>query len=206
MVEGRISLPRTGAWTAELVLDSSAAMSGPVALALAGVTFKGTVKRSGPFRGALFVGMVGGKGGMSGEAKAKSYRAATVALPLRDIATGSGEALAGAIHSDILTYPLPHWVQAAGTWGSALEQLLVKVGGKNVWRVLPDGALWVGADTWETAKLKAEVIEQDVLRRRIFAGILPQLLPGVTWMGARVSYVEHRIAETLRSTVWFEDA
>lgn len=206
VIEGRISVPRTGAWTAELLVDSQTSISGSVTLSVGGLKFKGTTRRGGAFLGTSFVGLVGGAGGLSGTSTPKTYRAAPLSMPLADIAAGAGETLASTLDNAVTSFQLPFWVMAQSSWGAALERLLDNVAGA-VWRILPNGSLWVGVETWPKVQLAAQVLAQHPLSRRLEAEILPQLVPGVSWYGGQVGYVEHTIrADKLRTTVWFEGA
>jgi len=88
--------------------------------------------------------------------------------------------------------------------GEALRQLAEEL--EAVWRVLPDGEIWIGQESWPEVSPERDLISEDP--RGEFAEFgtdSPTLLPGTVLDGKRVSVVEHRIEpESVRTLVWYE--
>lgn len=205
VVEGRLTLPRIGAWVAEMRLERDWPLTGKATIKLGGLAFVGTVQRGGAWAGSSMLRIVGGMGGMSQDVPAKAYRNATARLPVTDLLAAAGETLEPTSDEAVLGRSLPFWVMRAEPAAKALMRLLDDVP-NAVWRVRPSGGVWVGVDSFPSVKLEdVQVLEQDAVNRRVVMAAQPRLLPGVTWGGSRVSYVQHQLDETqLRSHVGFE--
>jgi hypothetical protein len=90
-----------------------------------------------------------------------------------------------------------------------LTRLLAPLAQAVTWRVLPDGTIWAGPETWPDSGLTTDdyqILDEDPREGTALLGVeAPVLLPGTALAGRRVSYVEHLInAEGVRSNVWFE--
>ena len=213
VVRGNISRPRHGAWQADLYVNARAAQAGAftgaVEVGVGEHRWTGWAYRSGTFKDAIWARVVGGAGGFGSTLPAKAYLNVPLRIPLTDICTEAGERLSPRADAGVMGTNLPKWVRIEQTAGTALAGLLRAVPAAT-WRVLDDGTLWVGPETWPEVTLdQVDVIEADVaLGRTEIATDTPWVLaPGVTWRGRRVSYVEHRIdPKSLRHVVWFEDA
>lgn len=208
IVNARASFPRVGAWTAEVQVATEQVPTGQMLLTLGSGSFVGTVVRGVVHRAACYARLVGGAGLMGTELEPKSYHSAPVQVPLQDIATDAGETLAATSEAAVLRVLLPHWVRMAGTAGAALAQLLEAVAG-STWRFLPNGDLWVGTESWpKTAADQVELIDYEPLRDKVrFFSEQPGVQPGATFLGRKVSYVEHCVSEERLETVaWFEVA
>lgn len=210
--EAVISMPRVGAWTADLVIDSqdADAFAGPVAIAVENgnkVTFRGTVYRGGVSNGAVFARVVGGANGLSKRLKAKSYTGGFPAsIAIGDILREAGERLSPASAPVVLTRTLQNWTRIEGGAGAALDAIVTAA--KGTWRVLRDGTVWVGVDAWPPLEVAYDAIreEPDADRWEVFTP-LPVIEPGVTFGGRRVSNVAHRIDSTrVRTVVYFEQS
>lgn len=193
ILSGRVTLPRQGVWHAELVLLAEQPPSGGVTVRLgAALSLRGTVVRSGVFAGQVRVWVVGGAGGLQRQLEPKWYLGAPRRLPLVDLVEEAGERLATTADPALLDEVLsPGWTRVRATAAEALGRLLEGTGAS--WRILPDGSLWAGAETWPTAQGMADlvVLEEDRSRGRlVLATEAPQLLPGQTLRGDRVSDVE----------------
>jgi hypothetical protein len=208
ILSGSVTLPRQGVWHADLVIDADAAPSGPAALGLgAALTLQGTVQRSGIFAGEVRVRVVGGKGLLQTELSPQWYVGAPVSVPLRDLVEGAGEVLSSTCDTGVLGTVLePGWARLSGEAGVALGQLLEGLGA--TWRVLPDGSVWVGPETWPAASGMADlvVLDDDGSDALMVATTeAPTLLPGQTLQGRRVSAVEYSVEpSSVRLSVVFE--
>lgn len=205
MLDARVSFPRVGAWTAELRVDATVSPAGQQGLTLGSSRFVGAVVHSRLHKANAWVRLVGGAGGLPTLLAAKGYRSAPLLVPLQDIARETGEALAPTSDASVTRAVLGHWMRTEGVGGSALALLLAAVPGA-LWRFLPNGELWVGEETWPIISPTVELTDYQPLRDsvRLFSQE-PGILPGTTWLGRRVSYVEHHVSEhRLGTTVWFE--
>ncbi len=210
VVAGKLCLPRAGNWHGDFALDAASAPTGKVQVALAEgeLVFEGTVLRGGaPYQTAL-VRVVGGAGGLTQDAAAKFYQGVTLQNVLEDVLGDADEVLSGTVSADVLATQLPAWATIQQPTGEVLSSLALVPG--VPWRMLPDGSIWLGAESWPAAAGQAGwQLLQDApeLGRQILAADVPNLLPGQTFGGRQVSYVEHRIeAGKLRAHVYYEDA
>lgn len=193
LLSGIVTLPRQGVWLAELVLLAEQPPTGTVTLRLgSALSLRGTVVRSGLFAGQVRVWVAGGAAGLGRQLEPKWYLGAPRRLPLTDLAEEAGEQLSAATDAALLDEVLtPGWTRLRGTAAEALARLLEGTGAS--WRILPDGSLWAGAETWPQARGMADlvVLEEDRSRGRlVLVTEAPQLLPGQTLRGDRVSDVE----------------
>lgn len=235
-LRGRVAFPRTGAWTADLKIafkDSEAqAVTGEDSAAigdsfLSNVTkfstvdiddgrliLQGAHERAGLWQEIGHVRLVGGAGGLRKIAAAKHYTSATLRVVLGDLLAGAGEKLSPTSDPAVLATPISTWTTVAIATGRLITQLLRTASLAANWRVLPDGTVWVGVETWPDSGLVAgddyQVMTEDPARLFAKLGIeVPLLLPGTTLgegtEARRVSYVEHSLDEPeTRTEVWFE--
>jgi hypothetical protein len=205
VAECRLAFPRVGVWHGDIILEDAETLAGAVEIELGqGSSFVGFARRSGAQETVGLARVVGGAGGLPKETTPKHYRNAQVRLPVTDILTAAGEVLAES-STDLTTF-LSHWVVEKTTCGRALGAILDRFG--LAWRVLADGKVWVGQETWPALSLETEALRTDILGRRVVLGEpVEGLVPGVAVGGQRVSYVEHRFsAAELRTVVHFEGA
>lgn len=187
-----VRLPLTGVWTAVLALDDPGDIEGPAVLDLGGVPFRGAVRRSSVVDGQRHVHLVGGEGGLSKLTPARGYRDVAVSVPLRDILGVSGERLAPSTSPEVLNTRLPFWATPFGPAGAALSSLLGQTGAS--WRMLTDGSLWAGAETWPAMMFEHEIISDDPMHEAMrLVTDSPALLPGHAFRDRRVGYVEHTL-------------
>jgi hypothetical protein len=199
-----LSLPRVGAWSGWLELDSVDSLTGSVVLDDAGLQWSGTVLRSGVFAQRVHAWIVGGKGGLAGALPARSYVGCTAKLVATDIMAAAGEVLDPA--SDPLTTSLAYWTRANVSGGQALSTLCDAIGAS--WRIQPSGQAFVGTDTYKEQKLHCDELTRDDARGIVtIASDRFELRPGVTFGGRRVSRVEHSIqGNGHRTSYWVEAA
>lgn len=206
VLQGAITIPRVGAWRAELEVsqDDAAKLTGAVEVKVGTQTWKGTSVDVGDYAGRVKLRVVGGKGGL-GKATAARYYASIPARVVASDALGEGgEALSSTASAALLASVLPFWTRVAGTVAESLEQIVDELGAS--WRILDDGTVWVGTDTWTEAKLGRMVVtgESPADARVELAMDAHALRPGMAYRGKRVGEVEIRIApEGVRTVAWF---
>lgn len=212
-ISATISMPRVGAWSADLVVDAQEVLTGPCVLAIeSGLTLNGFATRTGVWQDTAYVRVTGGAGGLSLATKPKHYRSVTLRVVLLDLLRAGGEALSSTADPKTTGLQLAAWTVIGQPIGNAISALigdprLVA----NAWRILPDGTLWVGPETWPDAGLKDITDFQELGRlphegRSELGFEAPSLLPGTMLAGRKVSYVEHVVRDdTVRTHAWFED-
>lgn len=203
-----LALARVGNWIADVELDADEAWSGDAVLRDAnGNEFHGTIFRAGFHVGRVQGRIMGGAGGLyTVELGSQNYQSAPARLVAEDIVSGAGETLDPS--SDPLGTNLDFWTRARGTAGGALSTLCEAIG--MLWRVLPNGKVWIGQDGSEPIVLP-EVIE---LNRNHVQGTIELgldalvLLPGEVFGGNRISRIHYNQSDEqhLRATVWPEAA
>jgi hypothetical protein len=203
-----LTLPRVGAWHADVtLLPSSEIPNGQVTLSVFDVIYVGTVLRSGSTKGLPFARIIGGGGGLGTVLPAKAYRGSNVRLPLSEILSGAGETLASSSDSATLSQRLAFWIRMEGKAGESLVYLL-STAGIPCWRVLPDGTVWVGTESWPVSKLEDfQVLSEDphLGRYEVYARE-PAVFPGEVWNSRKVSVVEHRFtSRKLTTSLWVEN-
>jgi hypothetical protein len=209
---GRIHFPQRGPWYAELTLDTAKAPTGKVTIAAAGgFSLAGTVQRAGVFLDSARVRIVGGAGGLGTIIPPSAYQNALLRDALGAVMQASGETLSATIDPSITGVLLPMWTHVAQRATGALDRLTFAAGkalGKTiVWRVLGDGTLWLGAETWPAQSMPAG---SDVLAffpdegRYEIGAATPALLPGVKLAGVgQVGAVDHWLEHNaVRTWAW----
>lgn len=193
VVACRVSLPRVGAWTADVITDSAVPLGGRVTLQLDGATLQGFVRRGGVKDDAGAYRLVGGAGGLSKLARAQAYNNVQARLVATTVLADAGEALSPLSDAGLLTRFFASWVTLQLPAGSALSTLAVAL--EAVWRVLPDGTVWLGTETWPTSPVPASVaISSDVRLGTVeLATDGALVLPGTVFDGERIEYAEYRL-------------
>lgn len=209
VLDGHVSLPRHGVWRADLILDDSAGQTLPSAVTLqigGGLTLIGTVVGGGTWQQRRSVRVVGGAGGLQTEVTGRWYAGVPFRLPIRDTLEEAGEKLS-TTSTDVLDVTAsPGWARTGGPACDALHRLTTDAGA--TWRVLPDGSVWVGVETWPAADAMPDAIvlaDAPASGRITLTTERPTLLPGQTYDGRRVSCVDIAITpERLRVEAWIE--
>lgn len=203
-----VLLPRIGVWTADVDVDAAEVPAGPATLVLAGrLTLSGTVTRGGSeaerWRGRI----VGGAGGLERVVPAVAQQGGTFGLSLADVAARAGEQLS--VGMDDLSGTTPIWHRIAAPAAHAVADVARAAG--CAWRVLPDGTVWMGQETWPLVSPAVDVIDwRPDLGRLELAGDVLGILPGQTLrarsdLTVRVGCVEHRATgDALRTVVLVE--
>jgi hypothetical protein len=205
----RLSMPLVGAWTAEGELDGDEAPEGTVPITIAGeegppLSFEGTVLEGGAIEGRARLFVVGGRGGLRREIGPQQYQMATPRLIAASILREAGEAEGDLSGLDGLP-PLPCWVRQRGTAAEALSLLSKRVGA--TWRVMRDGSVRIGPETWPPYAGRFYLIGANWAHGdAVAAQNAPDLEPGLLVEGRRVGRVVHLVTEdgTFRTALSFE--
>ena len=142
--KGRITLPLTGCWHADLWADMQTVPSGQVVATLSGVDMPAHIQRAEIVQGLLQMRLVGGRGGMAKNATPRHYAQPLVRHILGDLLADAGEALSTTSTASVLGTGLSYWTSLAVPTGSLLQALTEIVGESVNWRVLFDGTVWIG--------------------------------------------------------------
>jgi len=198
--------PLSGVWQAELDVDSSAEITGPVTIVVAdgALSLEGTVGPSGKFAERARMRVIGGAGGLSRSLPAKGYARCPLRAPISDVLASAGEKLATSSDQAVLDTLLPRWSRLEGPASQALEMLVARAPGA-LWRVTASGAVWVGVNAWPTIQLDHVVTDDDPARKVMeIAADDPTLTAGVVLDGRQVRHVVHRYEQgSVRSEVWY---
>lgn len=210
VLRARILAPRVGAWVADVEVDTDEDLIGAQDLAIDGVTLRGAVHRGGVAYQRWTGRLVGGSAGLPGPVAPVSQYTTTLATALADVLREAGETLSAT--SGDLSASVTRWHRAAGTAANAVADVARAAG--MAWRVLFDGTVWLGVETWPAATTTGvELLDHrpEVGRLELggdaaaLLGILPGqtlTLDGVT---ARVGCIEHTVdATTIRSVIHAE--
>jgi hypothetical protein len=203
VLRATVTQPLTGAWHVEAAVDAQTVPTGAVSLVTEGLSLTGRAYRSRVYQDTLHVWLVGGAGGLRTQLGARGYRAPTVRVLLSDLMRETGETLSTTVAASLLARSLPSWSRVSGSASRALSTLAEALGVS--WRVLDDGSIWLGVETWPTSSLLTyQLINDDVLRDRlIVASESPLLRPGTTFAGRRVANVVHTFEPSrVRSEAW----
>lgn len=208
---GRLFFPRSGAWHAEVRVNTADEVVGSVVMDLdAGrLTMKGTVRRGGNWQDTGHLRIVGGAGGLARLATPKHYTSASVRTVLADLLANAGERLSSTADTATLGRSLESWTTAALPVGRLITRLLLSADPAATWRVLADGTVWVGVETWPDSGLdedEFQVLAESPASAQATLGIeVPLLMPGTKLGDRKVSYVEHQIGAETRTECWFDD-
>jgi hypothetical protein len=211
VLSGRIHLPARGAWWASLQLDSQTAPAGAFTVSFPSLSLSGAVIKSGVFCDVAHAQIVGGVGGLGGTLTPAAYQNAQLRDPLEAIMNQSGEVLSSTVNSSILSVQLNAWTLVASTAARAIDELCgaaaAALGQAVTWRVLSDGTIWLGQETWPSQELPdgSDLLDAFPAEGRYVIGAeSPSLLPGVAVNGiGNVAAVDHFITPSeVRSLLW----
>lgn len=215
--ETRLCTPRTGVWHADLLVANSVAIAGAATIDVnsGALLLKGTAapSRSGVDNETARARIWAGAGGMSLSAKPNHYNGTSVRIVLGDLLAAAGETLAATADAGIIATGIDAFTVTANPIGALVSQLLAAAAPGASWRMLADGTLWVGRETWPDAGVDPktyQVLDYNPETRLMMLAVDgPLMLVGTTFEGKRVSYAEATVGQegdgvTMR--VWFEDA
>lgn len=196
VLRGDLLLPRVGQWSADLVLDTEAAPSGSVAIeSPMGLRLVGTVERVSTVEGRVEARIQAGANGLGRQLEPVAYRpvgGVRVRTILEDWARASGESLSQSMAPELLATFVPAWVRERGSAARAIRSLALELGCS--WRFDAEGGLLLVRETWPTVDPDGvRVLRDDPVNDAVELAVdvpLPELVPGVTWQGRRVSSVE----------------
>ncbi|MBK7823347.1 MAG: hypothetical protein IPJ61_20385 [Tessaracoccus sp.] len=205
VLSGSITRPLRGAWSADLEVDADAAPTGTLTLSGASLSLVGTVVTSQSWNDRQRCRIVGGKNGMGRTLGPAWFRSTTLRTVVAATLTAAGETLSPTSDAATLALPVVAWARLRSTAAASLETLLALYAPAALWRVLPDGSVYVGPATWPTVTSTAVVQDnrgdEDVAD---LAGEDLSLDAGVTVSGRRVGLARHRIRpQGLRSEAWW---
>lgn len=192
-----LTMPIVGAWHIECTVDADTGLeTGELANIEtgAGVLF-GVIRRGGVAFERAEIQVVGGAGGLSRELPAKGYKNPTAKIIVNDILLESGESLSPTSDEVLLATLFPFWGRTLGSAGAALDALSDALSAS--WRVLDDGTIWIGIDTYPPATLAedAEIISEcRPIAQRSIADETFALRPGTSLDGVRIAQVVHRVS------------
>ena len=212
VLRASVLLPRVGVWVADVTVDTDEDLLGAQDLVVEGVTLRGAVHRGGVAYGRWSGRLVGGAAGLPEAVPPVAQYTTTLGTALADVLREAGETLSAT--SADLSRSVTRWHRAAGTGAQAVGDVARAAG--LSWRVLLDGTVWVGAETWATlTPTGVELLDQrpEVGRYELGgdAAALLSILPGLTLslpgdgVSVRVGLVEHRLdAGAFRTVVTAE--
>lgn len=208
VLSGTVTLPRSGRWLADLVVIGDAPISGTVTANLGNVAMPARVVRAPVIDRTVHVRILGGTGDLAIDAQVKHYSNPQVRDVLGDLARTAGQTISGEVASSILSAQLEAWDTLAAPTGALLSALCAAIGDDVVWRVLFDGTLWMGRETWPVSPLDFRSLSEDGANAaELIGSSLPSLWPGTLLGGRKVDTVIHTITEDeeeLRTTVLYQ--
>lgn len=210
------SFPLVGVWVADLVLDQPTGAGFEAGKkvsiqAVNGIQLNGIVDpdRTGSYLDAIHVRILGGAGGANKLVKPRGYAqpSALVRDVLNGLMTDSGETLSSTIGNDVLQANLIAWNTMALPMSFALSTLINHALPGANWRILQDGTVWIGKETFDTANPEFILLTNDPKEGTFDLGVdSPSIVPGVTIDGiGKVVKAEHTLEkEGVRTRVWIE--
>lgn len=163
IIDCNLELPRLGAWTVDdVTIDTDVPFNigDQVTIKFLDRELIGTVLDTGVFQGYQRCSIVGGSGLLPNNLESTPYNSTTVGQIVRDIARKTNHELSLESNQDVLNTNLDGWNIIQMRAALALTRLLKEV--NAIWRILPDGKLWVGLEeyTQEVATGDFEIIEK----------------------------------------------
>lgn len=204
VLEARIDIPRTGVWSAEVVSADARLNRASVVLVLGDVLeFHGTVRRGNPVEDSTHLLVVGGGGGFPDEVKPQGYRKAPLRIPLEQALQDVGEELSPSSDQGLLQTELEHWTVLQQPASRAVTLLAKRVGAN--WRVLTDGRLWLGTETWPRARVGYSLVRPWRTSDSVVVTLdAPLVLPGHVFEGRKVDRVQYAVnPEATQAQLWF---
>jgi hypothetical protein len=217
VISGTVIRPLVGVWVADLIIDQPdgsgfAAGTRVTIKADGGYTLKGVVDpdRTGSFLDSVHVRVVGGAGGLGKDASPRSYvqPSAFVRDVLNGLCSDAGETLSDTTSASFLSQNLTAWSVIGGnSVRQNMRALLDIVAPEMSLRILSDGTLWVGEETWPQSSATYDVMNQDPTDGSYLIGMdSPFVEPGTNLPGVgNVGRVMDTIDKgRLRSRVWID--
>lgn len=177
ILRATVHLPLSGVWSADLEVDTDEDITGACTLEVdAAAWLSGTIVEGAVSHGLWRGRIVGGAAGLRGTLSPKAYRDATLADVLGDALSESGEALSGT--SSALAVAARLWHRTEGAAARTVAAVAAAAG--YGWRVLADGSVWLGAESWPDATAAdVTLVDRDPSQRRwVLGGDVISLSPG----------------------------
>lgn len=181
VMRGDLLFPYFGNWTAHVMLaNAQSAPSGSCTLTCFSSSLTGFIysSRSSDSEGRFYCMVVGGAGGLSSEIAPKGYNyQVNVSLPLNEILSSVGESISPFADPALLNTTIASWNRLRGSASLEISRLVDSIGG--VWRVLPDGGVFIGTDSFSEAEdfdyivLHEDPVHANVKLSLQTIGILP---------------------------------
>lgn len=208
VIGGSLTIRRLGAWFGEFDLGDEVAQPGRVTVdAFDGrASFVGHAARVGKHLERGRITVIGGAGGLAREVAARFYRSALLhpQAILRDLLRDCGEALSATATAPELTRDVPAWVRRRAPASEELWRIADTLG--LAWRVLPDGTVWLGSESWaDVPDFEYDLVHDDpgeLVSVIDVPTLVPDLLPGRTFNGRPIASVHYDLTPRLvRATV-----
>jgi hypothetical protein len=212
VARGTLTLPRVGNWIANLTVNADGPATGSAVATLDGVDMPCHIQKAEMVAGMLDLRLVGGNGGLGKSAQRNHYKGATVRHTFVDLVQGAGEVPSlKASDAAVLNQPLPAWTSLAIPTGELLQALAdtaAELLGQDVsWRVLYDGTVWIGAETWPACPADVRILDIDAANSSQLLGTdALGIWPGTTIGNRRIDSVVHQVGGNNRSTVYWAEA
>lgn len=204
-IQAHLQHPRMGVWECSLHLDSDAVPTGKIKFQLDDLDFTGTVlpDHTGTDGPRAKCRVVGGNGHLSRIIPAHSYSGGTgvkVGTVVKDILKACGEDLSDLSDGPTLDRTLSRWHVNGGTAQQALTALADQI--DAAWRVLRDGTVWFGEETWPEVAPEGTVTHEAWSEGHLtLASETPDMVPGTVYQGQKIEHVTHDYGTTLRTHV-----
>ena len=189
VIEGSVMSPLYGVWTADLRIDQTGASLFPAGTSVTITSLNGYSRtgvidptRTGSRNDAVHVRVIGGAGGMFKASKARSF--VQPGAFVRDVVNGllsdSGETIDSTASQAFLTQNLTAWSVLGGNSVARNLKALIKIAAPAYnWRILANGRMWIGQETWPTVQATYDIIDFDPTDASFFVGSeSPFIVPG----------------------------
>ncbi len=198
-----LRMPERGAWLAHLDFGAISAPTGAASLRITtedgGLDiFDGTIRRSAIAAGSerVSVTLVGGAGRLVEVLEPREHAQGSAPVPAglvaRSIVDSAGERLADGVEDALDAVMLPRWTRIAMPAYLAIDVLAWALG--MGWRVLADGSIWVGFETWPAVDASGLAPNGDPRDGSVmYAPEGAPLRPGTTIDGARATLLDYTI-------------
>lgn len=214
VLKGDVLMPRFGAWSSELVLDTASIPSNPIVIeSTAGLRLVGAVERGDSTEGRVELRVRGGVGNLRKVLPPVGYRISggvRVGTILGELARDSGESISPLIDRAITETYLDAWIRERGTVAGAIRALAVELGCS--WRLDANGRVLLVRESWPAVDpqgVQLLSLDPHFLGADLAVDVLtPDFVPGMTWQGRHVSGVELYLLSggASRVRLLFEDA
>lgn len=203
VTNGDLHFPRTGLWMADISANGLEPPVGKITVTLASVIMPAAVVRSELVLGSVHVRLVGGSGGLSNIATKKHFRRPTVRQVLAQLLGDAGETLSATSDPVTLNTTLEAWTTMADPGGAVMAALCETIGKGVTWRMLFDGTVWIGPETWPACPTPFRSMEENGSSATELIGTdVPAVWPGTTLNGRQVDFVTHHLDDE-RTTVMY---